>query len=399
MIRTGNKTSAVLRVLTAVLILIGLLVTSSSIVHADSWYYSGKTTDFSPGTSGGSVLFEQLPADISSPDWRGYISASYISEYISMDDFWGLSAPITDVHWYGFFPEDVSPTGIIFEIKFYEDDNGSPGSLYATFSNISPTFEFCYTKTIEPYSFETYRFDVEKLETPVDLEEGWVSIYATYLPGFYYFAWLTSPDGNSNAIQKGEGMGVNLAFSLTSSPDVTAAKSAELAQDINGDGLPGPGDTLKYTAVISNEGAGTASDVKFSDSPDANTALVAGSVTRTQGSILSGNNKGNKVVEVYLGTILPGGEAVVTFQVTIDSPLWELYIANQASVTGSNFDPIKSDDPGTQQKGDPTVTNIQSSPPLHGPGLSRWGIITLAALLGGAMIWITGRKQIKNRIS
>ena len=63
-------------------------------------------------------------------------------------------------------------------------------------------------------------------------------------------------------------------------------------------GIPGvvdPGDTVRYTAVITNSGNQDASTVDFTDLlADANLALVVGTVITSQGSVTTGNT------EIYL---------------------------------------------------------------------------------------------------
>ena len=178
-------------------------------------------------------------------------------------------------------------------------------------------------------------------------------------------------------------------------PPVQVTNTATLAIDADGNGVPSPGDALKYTCVINNTGNAAATGVIFNDNPDANPTLVTGSVTKTQGSVLKGNSSGDKWVEVSLGTIAAGGTATVTFEVTINDPVREPYISNQAVVTGTNFSNVKSDDPNTSQPNDPTIINIKTSPPVPGPGISQWGIVAMILLIGSAMVWVIRRRQIR----
>jgi uncharacterized repeat protein (TIGR01451 family) len=184
-------------------------------------------------------------------------------------------------------------------------------------------------------------------------------------------------------------------------PNIVDPKTVTLAKDADGNGVPSPGDTLKYTAVINNTGTGAATGVTFSDAPDANTTLVAGSVITSQGSVSKGNSAGDKWVGVSLGVIPAGGTATITFEVTINNPLHVHQIANQAITTGTNFSTVKSDDPGTPQPGDPTIIGVQTSPLDHIPGIpgiSFWGGVAMILLFGGAMIWVIRRRQIRTEI-
>lgn len=170
------------------------------------------------------------------------------------------------------------------------------------------------------------------------------------------------------------------------------AKTASLAKDADGNGLASPGDTIKYTATITNAGSAAATGVTFTDTPDVNTTLVVGSVTTSQGSVLKGNWTGDKSVEVSLGAIPTNGIAKVTFEVSINKPLRELEIANQGLIKGSNIFSGKSDDPGTLRPDDPTITPIQSSPSSPGTSSWVWGGVAVAVLLGSAMVWLMRRR-------
>lgn len=181
-------------------------------------------------------------------------------------------------------------------------------------------------------------------------------------------------------------------------PDVVDPKTVTLANDADGDGVPSPGDTLRYSAEIDNTGDGKAFGVMFNDNPDANTTLVAGSVTPSQGNVMKGNSPGDMAIIVSLGTIPGHGMATVSFEVTINNPIWDPVIANQAVVQGTNFATVKSDDPGTRKNGDPTIIYAKTSPPVLGPGLSQWGIAVFVLLLGGAIAWAIRRREIRKEI-
>jgi hypothetical protein len=64
-------------------------------------------------------------------------------------------------------------------------------------------------------------------------------------------------------------------------PLITATKTDALVVDNNNDNVANPGDTLRYTVVISNTGSTDATGVMFNDTVDNNTTLVPGSVTVT----------------------------------------------------------------------------------------------------------------------
>ena len=117
---------------------------------------------------------------------------------------------------------------------------------------------------------------------------------------------------------------------------------------------------LEYTIEIFNSG-GPGSDAIFTDTPDANTTLVVGSVTTSQGTVTTGHGGGDTSVEVDLGDIGSGGspDVTITFQVTINDPFpaGVAFVSNQGSLRADNDPnaPVLTDDPDTPAPGDPTI--------------------------------------------
>ncbi len=140
-----------------------------------------------------------------------------------------------------------------------------------------------------------------------------------------------------------------------------------LHTDNDGDGVPSPGDVIEYTIEITNSGNAPATNVNFTDTPDANSALVVGSVTASQGTISAGNTAGDTEVAVNMGTLDPGAAntVTITFQVTIDDPLpaGVTSIANQGLVTSDETADEPTDDPETTQDDDPTESDITDNDP------------------------------------
>jgi uncharacterized repeat protein (TIGR01451 family) len=130
--------------------------------------------------------------------------------------------------------------------------------------------------------------------------------------------------------------------------------------------VPSPGDTLLYQVIIQNVGNTAATGVTFSDTPDTNTTLVAGSVRTSQGTI-TGGNAGTPPVAVDIGTLPSGAEVAITFQVRIANPLppGVERLVNQGTVNSNELPPVLTNDPATPQAGDPTITPIAAAPVLE----------------------------------
>jgi len=163
-----------------------------------------------------------------------------------------------------------------------------------------------------------------------------------------------TPDNNSD----------NDIDTLNASPVIEVYKTDSFLVDADNSGNPSAGDTLRYTITIENTGDRGAGNVLFSDAPDANTTLVVGSVSVSQGTVTSGNTVGDTDITVELAEIIgAGGSAVVTFDVTINDPLPidTTYVENQAVVGGSNFPDEPSDDPDYADEDDPTITLLDGA--------------------------------------
>lgn len=143
-------------------------------------------------------------------------------------------------------------------------------------------------------------------------------------------------------------------------PDLTVTKVDSFLLDADDSGLPSPGDSLHYVVAITNNGNQDLGSAVFSDTPDTNTTLVAGSVTTTLGSVTLGNTTGDTSVSVALGDLSgEGGTATVEFDVTINDPLvpdTTSYVENQGLLESDNAADVLSDDPDLPGDEDPTVT-------------------------------------------
>jgi fibro-slime domain-containing protein/uncharacterized repeat protein (TIGR01451 family) len=149
---------------------------------------------------------------------------------------------------------------------------------------------------------------------------------------------------------------------VTAAPDLVAEKTATLVVDADHDTKPSPGDTLEYAVTVRNRGNRAATNVTFSDPIPAHTALVAGSVTASQGTVTPGNP-----VQAALGT-LAGGNATATvrFRVTIEKPLATgvQEITNQGEARATGLGPVLTDDPAADGPANPTVTHVTATPVL-----------------------------------
>jgi len=135
-------------------------------------------------------------------------------------------------------------------------------------------------------------------------------------------------------------------------------KRWSLAVDVDGDGRVDPGDTLAYRISVRNSGSAQATDVRLSDPIPDNTSLALGSVTTSQGVVVSADD----LIQVNLGTLGAGAVATVGFRVTVDGETPDgTLISNQATVTAAGGISEQSDDNGTDDDGkNPTLTPVDT---------------------------------------
>ena len=160
----------------------------------------------------------------------------------------------------------------------------------------------------------------------------------------------------------------------TPQPVLDVQKRWTLAVDTVPVGLASPGDTIEYTIFVGNTGSTAATDVRLTDPGQSCTgaltpctAFVAGSLTTSQGAIVS-----TVPIEVNLGNLAPGANAVVTFRVRVDNATASgVVVANQAAITAAGIAPVLSDDNGNAVDGrNPTLTPISTGGGLP-PGQPR----------------------------
>ena len=150
---------------------------------------------------------------------------------------------------------------------------------------------------------------------------------------------------------------------VVAEPDLSVTKRATLDVDQDGDGLADPGDIIRYEIEIENSGNQDAGAVVFTDTPDANTTIVAGSVNPSQGSVIDGNDPNDTDIAVEVGVVPGGATATIEFRVVVKDPLPQGVnaVSNQGSVRGGNFEALPTDDPTIPGSGDPTVTPLDTA--------------------------------------
>jgi hypothetical protein len=161
-------------------------------------------------------LFKQEPTPPGDP--MPYAWTSDIAElgWTCYDDFWDVTSPICDVHWWTISEiwsnqnwHPCNPEGNVFTITFYLDDGtGKPGDVVCSYENVMPTitetgiiYEYIDDPNYVEEPFMLYYFETQ-LPTCCNLEEGWISIVKTYSPNDCNGGLFESQDGNGRSLHQ-----------------------------------------------------------------------------------------------------------------------------------------------------------------------------------------------------
>ncbi|MFZ9856872.1 MAG: hypothetical protein ACO3F2_00885 [Roseiflexaceae bacterium] len=147
---------------------------------------------------------------------------------------------------------------------------------------------------------------------------------------------------------------------LSGNPRIEVVKQTMLSTDVNNNGNVDAGDTLIYRVTMNNLSTTTALNTVFNDTPDSKTRIVIGSVRTSHGTVVSGNTAGDTTMVVQVGSMLPTGSVVITYNVRVLSTATGT-IVNQASVT-TDDGTTRSDDPRTSVLNDATKVLIGARP-------------------------------------
>jgi uncharacterized repeat protein (TIGR01451 family) len=143
---------------------------------------------------------------------------------------------------------------------------------------------------------------------------------------------------------------------------VIATLRDSLTKDLNHNAALNAGDVVRYTLVVRNPTAATATNLEIATSVDPHLSVIATSLTTTAGTIAAGAPP-----TVRLASLAPGASVTITFDATAAQLAGIHDVASQARVTGTNFAETPSDDPDTPEALDPTRTPVANDPVTPAP--------------------------------
>ena len=134
------------------------------------------------------VMAESINQTAADPDWFN----------ISSLTVWGLSlinVPTEAI-------QACDPTGMTFDVIFYEDTAGVPGAVICDLQSVTPAI----TNTLVQYiGFDLFQFDLPAACDLGTVGPKWVTIQSELYPDDCGFVWLSSADDGSGSLQDGGG--------------------------------------------------------------------------------------------------------------------------------------------------------------------------------------------------
>jgi uncharacterized repeat protein (TIGR01451 family) len=161
---------------------------------------------------------------------------------------------------------------------------------------------------------------------------------------------------------------------LTNDAQIQFYSRAELFNDADSDGVISIGDVLRYQIDIDNTSYADMANVVLSNTPSIYTSLNNGTLTTSQGTIITGNSSGDSRIQISLGAIpAQTGSVQIIYYVTVTSGISStpLYIESQPSVTFNavsraltvgTTQTLYADDPSTDSVSDKNTLVIGNHP-------------------------------------
>ncbi|MEL6544358.1 MAG: hypothetical protein AAFQ82_07015, partial [Myxococcota bacterium] len=125
-------------------------------------------------------------------------------------------------------------------------------------------------------------------------------------------------------------------------PSLSATKVWELVGDVDSNGRPDPGDTIRYTILTTNRGSEAAQSLNVVDELPSSVNFVPGSITLDGTPLSDSETVSGARVEVAIDALAPGSVARVSLEVLVGEVD---VVVNQASVSAAGRTVLSDGDP------------------------------------------------------
>ena len=154
-------------------------------------------------------------------------------------------------------------------------------------------------------------------------------------------------------------------------PALAVTKTQAFPNDSNLDGQLNPGETIRYTLVVTSTGTSPAANVVFTDPIPANTSVLT--VTSTIGTVAS-----TAPPTVNLGPMVPGASATITIDVQVSPAAFAgTIIVNQGNVSGQGLASVPSNTVSATVAAFPTLQPPTGNKTVTfiGPNILEWRMV------------------------
>lgn len=181
--------------------------------------------------------------------------------------------------------------------------------------------------------------------------------------------WASLPGANGDPDDGRTGSGGVNDYTTGDTADVTpdtdafidASKTVVLLSDLDGSGTVTPGDTLRYTVVLSND-VEAVTNVVFTDTLPSEVTYAPGTLASSQGLI---DDSGAPTLSVDVGAMGVPSSVTINFSVTVNPGVpTGTVISNQGSVDSDQTVPEPTDEDGEDENGDQPTDVITGGIPV-----------------------------------
>jgi len=169
---------------------------------------------------------------------------------------------------------------------------------------------------------------------------------------------LEAVDGG--VLLDGQGEGEILDDDVASG--LAASLSVTLLEDLNGDSIANPGETLELQAEIVNGGEATLTGVSYEAAVPEWTEVVSGSITTSTGVVTS-----EDPVRVEIPALEAAEVIVLRYRAVVADPIPrpQLEISTQGMVRSDQLEPVLTDDPTRPGTADPSLIDVEGETLLN----------------------------------
>ncbi len=151
-------------------------------------------------------LLHGQPPELPTDQFAAYVSGSAPWEpSTTWDDFDGTNLSITGLAWWGLSVDNLEgwvacdPTGVTYDVRFFDDSAGQPGAEICAYPGVSPSFAFTGFYYDDAFELVAWQLDLAPACEPTGV--AWVSVKTLANADNCNLAWMSGTGGDGAAWQ------------------------------------------------------------------------------------------------------------------------------------------------------------------------------------------------------